>query len=490
MVQMLDPDRTDVQGLVVTPTRELAKQVASAIHGYGRQRGVRVIPIYGGQSYSRQIGRLRRGVHVVVGTPGRMLDLIEKRALKLDGVQFAVLDEADEMLSMGFVEDIQAVLQATPETRQTALFSATLPASIRRLADEYMHEPRTVSTSPKQMTVDSIEQRTYLVNEPDKVALLTRLLELENVTSALIFARTKVGAGVLASTLTNVGFKAETLHGDLDQSTRESVLGRFRHGQTLLLVATDVAARGLDIKGVSHVINYDLPNDPEYYVHRIGRTGRAGQEGVAITLITPRERRRMARIEQYVRKPIARTPIPTAAQVLKQRDEEFLDRLADQLAGGELARERALIAGLAESGLDPLDLAAAAIQLAREDEQQRPVVDIAPPMPPARKRDRRRLQRGRTHAKRPRVRKRNGNGHEPGMVRLSMNLGRSQSLAPGEVVGAIAGTARIPGRSIGAIDIHKNQAFVDVAEAHADLILRKMKGWKLRGQPVVLQRAS
>jgi ATP-dependent RNA helicase DeaD len=481
MLQALDPQCANVQGLVVAPTRELANQVARAIYGYGRQRNIRVLPVYGGQSYTRQINRLQRGVDIVVGTPGRMLDLIRRQALDLSAVRFLVLDEADEMLSMGFIEDIESILSETPETRQTALFSATLPDPIRKLADRYMRAPQAITTNSRQLTVANVEQRYYVVRQGDKLAAMTRLLEMEAVSSALIFVRTKVGAAGLAEDLFARGFLAEALHGDLRQQTRETILGRFRRGQITLLVATDVAARGLDIKDISHVINYDLPSDPEYYVHRIGRTGRAGKGGIAINLVAPRERARVRRIEKYTRRVITPAKLPTTAQVLNRRNEQFLNQLADQLAQGKLERERDLVEKLARAGCDPLDLAAAAIQLARAKEGQRPIEEIAEVQSPAKRRARpRQVQDRRFGRKR---------GHEPGMVRLSLNVGRSHSLRPAEIVGAIASTAQIPGKAIGAITINNRHTLVDVAQQHEARVLRKMRGWKLRGQAVVLQRA-
>jgi ATP-dependent RNA helicase DeaD len=488
MLHTLDPECASVQGLVVAPTRELANQVARAIHGYGHYGDVRVLPVYGGQSYSRQIKRLGRGVDIVVGTPGRMLDLIRKEALDLSGVRFLVLDEADEMLSMGFIEDIEAILSETPETRQTALFSATLPVPIHNLADRYMRAPEAITINPKQLTVASTEQRYYIVRETDKLAAITRLFEMEAVASALIFVRTKVGAAELAEALFARGFEAEALHGDLRQQARETVLGRFRCGHITVLVATDVAARGLDIEGVSHVVNYDLPFDPEYYVHRIGRTGRAGKEGIAITLVTPKERWRIHKIEKYTQCSITYAKLPTATQILNRRDERFLDQLADQLAQGQYHRERALIAELAESGCDPLDIAAAAIQLARAEERQRPVEEIAEIQMSAKRRAHHRKTQDK-YAPRG-MGPRRKSEREPHMVRLSMNVGRAHRLHPSEIVGAIAGTARIPGKAIGAIHINKRQTFVDVTEQHAERVLRKMRGWKLRGQAVVLRRAK
>jgi len=487
MLHALDPQCGAVQGLVVAPTRELANQVATAIYDYGTHQGVRVLPVYGGQSYSRQIGRLRRGVDIVVGTPGRMLDLIRRKSLDLSGVRFLVLDEADEMLSMGFIEDIEAILSETPETRQTALFSATLHKPTRNLADRYMHAPESVIINPKQLTVANVEQRYYVVRESDKLAALTRLLEMETISSGLIFARTRVGAAGLAESLFARGFQAEALHGELSQQARETVLGRFRRGRVALVVATDVAARGLDIEDVSHVINYDLPLNPEYYVHRIGRTGRAGKKGIAITLVTPQEGWRVRKIEKYARCSISYAKLPSVDQILTHRDEQFMDLLADQLVQGQLERERDLVAKLAAAGCDPLDLAAAAIQLARVEEQRRPIEEIAEIRTP----DKRRAPSRQAQDKRtPRGKQsRRKGGREPGMVRLSMNAGRLHGLHPSEIVGAIAGTASIPGKAIGAIRINQRQTYVDVTQKHAALVLRKMRGWKLRGQAIVLERA-
>ncbi|MBN1933090.1 MAG: DEAD/DEAH box helicase [Anaerolineae bacterium] len=486
MLHTLDANRDYVQGLVVAPTRELANQTATAIHTFGRHCGVRVLPIYGGQSYARQINRLKRGVDIVVGTPGRMLDLIRKHALELDAIRFLVLDEADEMLSMGFIEDIEAILQETPATRQTALFSATLDASIRRLADRYMRAPQAITINPEQLTVDSTEQRYYMVHDADKPAALARLLEMEDITSALVFTRTKSGADELVNTLSTQGFKAEALHGDMSQQSRETVLRHFRAGLCTLMVATDVAARGLDIEDVSHVINYDLPLDPEYYVHRIGRTGRAGKTGIAITLATPNERWRLNKIERYTSSSIAPAKLPTVSQIMNHRDEQFLDQLADQLALDQFQRERTLIAKLVETGCDPLDLAAAAIQLARREEQQRPIREVSQvhsPEPYNARRDHRAQPRpGRSHT---------GTGRrEPGMVQLYLNVGKTHQVHPGQIVGAIAGQANIPGQAIGAISIQMSRTFVDVAEPYVEQVLQKMIGWKWRGKTIVLERAA
>ena len=487
MLNAIVPHSTGVQGLVIAPTRELANQVSTAIYSYGQYRKVRVLPIYGGQSYSRQISRLERGVDIVVGTPGRMLDLIRKRVLDLSSVRYLVLDEADEMLSMGFVEDIEAILGEIPGERQSALFSATLPASVRVLADRYMVNPESIAISPESLTVPNTEQRCYVVRDSDKVAAVSRLLEAERVSSALIFARTRVGTAQLAEALSVRGFQAEALHGDLGQDAREAVLGRFRRKRFTCLVATDVAARGLDIEDISHVINYDLPLDPEYYVHRIGRTGRAGKDGIAISLVTPNEIWRLARIEKYMRSSIQRAELPSKAQVLKHRDDCFVGELKSNLDGRQLESERDLVSRLVASGCDPVDIAAAAIQLARAGESDRVLEDIVEYSNPAERRGRHSKAYAKNNGREERSRGKSS--HESDMVRLSMNLGKAQQVHPGEIVGAIAGTARIPGQAIGAIRIGRDQTFVDVTEQHADRVLQMMRGWKVRGHTVVLQRA-
>ena len=511
MLHHMDADNDGVQGLVLAPTRELANQVARATYEYGQYcNDVRVLSIYGGQSYSRQIRRLKDGANIVVGTPGRMLDLIRKGILDLSQVRFLVLDEADEMLSMGFIEDIEAILSETPETRQTAVFSATLPRPIRLLADKYMNEPQAVTVNPKQMTVAATEQRYYVVRESDKQAALSRLLEIESATSTLVFTRTKLGAAALADALFSQGIPADALHGDLSQPARETVMGRFRRGRVSILVATDVAARGLDIDDVSHVVNYDLPLDVESYVHRIGRTGRAGKTGIAISLVTPNESWRVRKIERFTRKTIPQAKLPTPVQILNQRDAKFLDKLADEYGAGELDRERALVEQLMTSGVDPVDIAAAAIRMARAGEK--PVSEIAEIRNYSRdRRGRRRDDRGRSRGQRRGTRERGGaqergnvrgrdgaprrsraprdsNGREAGMARFSMNLGKAHNVRPGEIVGAIASTANISGRSIGAIDIRGEQTYFDVSEQYATKVLKKMSNWRLRGHIVRLQR--
>lgn len=483
----LDANQKTVQALVVTPTRELALQVAKAMHEYGRHDEVHVLPVYGGQPYSRQIGRLRRGVHVVVGTPGRLLDLIKQNALDLSQVRTVVLDEADEMLSMGFIEDMEAILQQTPETRQTALFSATLPGEIRRLAEKYLHEPQSVTIQRPQLTVAAITQRYYLVNEQDKLAALSRLFEVEPITSALIFARTRAGTGELANELAVRGFPAEVLNGDLSQEAREQVLNRFRNRQITVLVATDVAARGLDIEDISHVFNFDLPLDSEVYVHRIGRTGRAGKTGVAITLLTPREKWRLHQIERFTRQPITQAQLPTPEEIRAQREGQLKEKMEVWLRRGRCNQEKVLVQEWLAEGYDVMDIAAAALKLARAEEKQRPIAPISEAVeeqPRTRQRGGRsegRGERGRDHAQR---------SHEKGMVRLSLNAGKIHGLRPNDVVGSIAYHANIPGSIIGAIRIQQEHTLLDVPEQYVSQVLHKSGQYRIRRQIITVEPAA
>ena len=498
----LDSDQKHIQALVVAPTRELASQVAKAFYEYGRLREARVLAIYGGQSYSRQTRRLKKGVHVVVGTPGRLLDLIRQGALDLSNIQTLVLDEADEMLSMGFVEDIEAILQATPAGRQTALFSATLPGAIRRLADQYMRNPQSVTIEQKQRTVAAIEQRAYLVNESDKLAALTRLFEMETITSALIFTRTRVSSGKLASALTVQGYPAEALNGDLSQDAREQVLNRFRQNQSKVLVATDVAARGLDIDDISHVFNYDLPRDPDSFVHRVGRTGRAGKNGVAISFVTPGERGRLRRIEQFARQKLTLAELPSEQDIFAYRDAQLLQQMEVWLQRDRCRKEKELVSQLVEAGYDPLDIAAAALKIARAEEKQRPIAAIRPVEDrPQRKHRSRPVNgrnghyRGKEAGQRPEKGRRTGrriqNGsHEAGMVRLVLNAGKEQGVRPGDVVGTIAFHADIPGSTLGAIIIQPEATYVDVPEKFVGQVLEKKERYQIHRQPVTVEIAG
>ena len=374
----LIPGQDYIQALVLAPTRELAGQSTEAMENYGRGVGVRTLAVYGGQSYSDQIRALKRGVDVVIGAPGRVLDLINRGLLKAEAVSTVVLDEADEMLSMGFIEDIEAILDRTNPARQTALFSATMPNPIRQIAKKYMTEPQLHAMAQKQRTVDTIEQRYYLVNGRDKPAALARLLEVEDCDSVLIFAKTRQAVGWLAGQLSNRGFTAEPLSGDLSQEARERTLGRFRDGQVKIVVATDVAARGLDIDTVSHVVNFDPPQSPEVYVHRVGRTGRAGRTGSAVSLLTPQEQWRLKRIETYTRQKITKAELPSPQDIFDLRDAKLIQQMEVWLNRNRCVREREMVEELIAAGYDPTNVAVAAMKIARAEEKQRPVERISP----------------------------------------------------------------------------------------------------------------
>jgi len=485
MLHNLADGWNQVQGLVVTPTRELAMQVAETINAYGRVQKVRVLAVYGGSPYGPQIRRLKSGVDVVVGTPGRLLDLIKKKALDLSGAHMVVLDEADEMLSMGFVEDIEALLKATPQTRQTALFSATMPASIRRLSEKYMRDPQSITIEHKKHTVESIDQRYYLLNAADKLAALSRLFEIETITSVLIFSKTRRGSDELANKLAGRGYSAEALNGDLSQEARERVLKRFRKGQIQVLVATDVAARGLDIDNISHVINYDIPYDVESYVHRIGRTGRAGKAGIAISLITPSEQFRLGRIEKFTRHPITKASLPTEAEILQHREEVLVQQIQKWLKRDRCSREQEIVEELVLGGHDLVKVAAVALKLARAEEKQRPIAKISEVHArPSSKR------KGRRDQRQPRMKGKNGRkanplsktSHESGMVRLSLGTGSNSGARPSDIVGAIASWADIPGYSIGKIFIQQKHTLVDIPEEYSAKVLSKSGSYQVRKQ--------
>lgn len=464
ILQKLDPGRPHVQALVLVPTRELAIQVAEAIHTYARHLpGVRVLPVYGGQPIHRQLQRLRRGVHVVVGTPGRVLDHLRRGTLNLAQLAFVVLDEGDEMLRMGFIDDVEEILGQVPGTRQTALFSATMPREIRRIADRHLHDPVTVQIEAQALTVPSVRQRYLHVSEPRKLDTLTRILEVEPTEGVLVFVRTKTGAADLTERLQARGWAAEALHGDMNQAQREQVVRRLRQGQVEIVVATDVAARGLDVERLSHVVNYDVPYDPESYVHRIGRTARAGRAGTAVLFVTPREGRLLKLIERFAGRRIEPMKVPTVAEVTARRTAMFKERLRTAAAAEDLAPYLTLVQELAdEAGLEMIEVAAAAARLARGEQPLEAVVE------------------------------REGDGHEggeSGRVRLVIDAGRRDGLRPADVVGAIANEADLPGRAIGPIEIHDRVTFVDIPARHRDQVLSRMAGVVIRSRPVQVRVA-
>lgn len=480
----LQPGHKKPQCLVMSPTRELAMQVASVFHELGEGSHFSILPIFGGQAYSRQISRLQKGVDVVVGTPGRMLDLINKGELDLSDVKIVVLDEADEMLSMGFIDDIRSILDEVPQERQTTLFSATLPHAIRQLGSQYMQSPQTVQIKREHLTVDSIDQRYYLVNQKQKFAALTRLFEMEDIERALVFASTKVTTEKLANRLSLRGFQAEVINGNLEQSARIRVLERFKQNHLKVLVATDVAARGLDIDDISHVFNYDLPREVEGYVHRIGRTGRAGKEGIAISFVNPKELWFLKRIEKYTKQEIRQADIPTEEDILQHREDNLLERMRIWLKRGRCSKEKELISLLVEEGFDAEDIAAVTLKMARADEKSRPVMSF----------DKVTATISSKSNKKKKSRKKSNNKYdavpkEDGMVSITVNSGHQNGINPSEIVGAIARFSKIPGNSIGKILIKQNHSLVDIESQYVEQVLEQSGQIKMRKKRVTFKRA-
>jgi ATP-dependent RNA helicase DeaD len=480
------------QALVVVPTRELAIQVADALGDLGRSRRLVAFPVYGGQPYDRQLRALARGVQVVVGTPGRLLDHLARGTLVLDRVRTVVLDEADEMLDMGFVEDIERILAALPAEHQTALFSATIPKRVQRLAARYLRAAEHVSVEAGGAVAPLVRQVCYEVPWTAKPDALARILEWERPDSAIVFVRTRHDADVVAEHVTGLGYSAQAIHGDIGQAQRERVLDSFRAGRTRLLIGTDVAGRGLDIPAVSHVINYDLPPDAEVYVHRIGRTGRAGQAGTALTLVTPRERRLLAMLEQGIHRRLEWRRLPTDADLASRQQAAFRDEVLQAVADGGLDTFQALVDDLAASH-DLATLAVAAFRMAAERSpafaRSRSASGAAGPLstpthpeqpapqrPPAR-------SRHAAGAAQPR-------GHRDEVqARLFLRVGRQHGVRPADLVGAIANEAGLPSHAIGEITLFDTFSFVDVPEAAAGRVEAALNNASIRGHPPRATRA-
>ncbi len=469
--------------LVLVPTRELAVQVSQAFHRYGRDLGVRVLPIYGGQPIGRQLQALERGVDVVVATPGRALDHLGRGTLRLSGVQTVVLDEADEMLDMGFADDIEAILAGTPEDRQTVLFSATLPPRIDGIARRHLRDPVRI-TMGRPATAGGgaplVRQSAYVVARAHKPAALGRVLDVEAPSAAIVFCRTREEVDQLTETLNGRGYRAEPLHGGMGQEQRDRVMGRLRGGTADLLIATDVAARGLDVEQLTHVINYNVPSAPDAYIHRIGRVGRAGREGVAITLAEPREHRMLKAIERVTKQKVTMETLPTVADLRARRLELTRAALREILLTDDLDRFRVVVESLADE-FDVMDLALAAVKLAHEsgggEAEEEEIPSVAGATGPARTRrdaDRRDARRGR--------------GPDGEVARLYFAVGRSAGIRPQDLVGAIAGESRLTGRDIGAIEIADRFSLVEVPESAADEVIAAMRRSTIKGKKATVRR--
>jgi ATP-dependent RNA helicase DeaD len=477
--------------LVLVPTRELAVQVSEALHRYGRELGARVLPVYGGAPIVRQLRSLEAGVDVVVATPGRALDLLQRGSLRLGEVATVVLDEADEMLDMGFADDLEAILDATPEDRQTVLFSATMPRRLDSLARRHLRDPVRITIARERAAAGEsprVRQTAFVVPRAAKPAALGRILDVESPTAAIVFCRTREEVDSLTETLNGRGYRAEALHGGMSQEQRDRVMGRLRSGTADLLVATDVAARGLDIEQLTHVVNYDVPSAPESYVHRIGRVGRAGREGVAITLAEPREHRMLKTIEKVAGSPITVEKVPTVADLRARRLDLTRAALRESLLTDDLDRFRVVVETLTDE-FDLVEVALAAVKLAHEagggsdDEEEIPHVSFRPDQ--AAGRGAAKSGRARSAQERPPARGARTGGPA---ARLFIGAGRDAGIRPGDLVGAITGETELTGRDVGAIEIHQRFALVEVPEPAADEVVRALRATMIKGRKATVRR--
>jgi ATP-dependent RNA helicase DeaD len=515
ILSRIDVQQQSPQALVLVPTRELAIQVAEAFQRYASQmQGFHVVPIYGGQSYAPQLHSLRRGVHVVVGTPGRVMDHIKQGTLKLATLKHLVLDEADEMLRMGFIDDVEWILEQAPKQRQIALFSATMPVAIRRIAQNHLREPAEVTIKSKTGTASKTRQRYWMVSGMHKLDALTRILEAEPFDAMLVFARTKVATEELAERLGARGFAVEALNGDIIQAQRERTITRLKGGQIDIVVATDVAARGLDVERVSHVVNYDIPHDSESYVHRIGRTGRAGRSGEAILFIAPRERNMLRVIERATRQVMEEMTLPTIADVNDRRVARFNERISAALEADEGAPFRDLIERYeSEHNVPAVEIAAALAGIAQgkkpllldvdnkrhaqpevepraQREEKRDRTDVRRPSHPTRERAARKPDERATHA--PAEVRHEKKYHVPDnapMETYRVEVGRVHGVQPGNIVGAIANEAGIDGKYIGRVVVRDDHSFVDLPVGMPKELLNELRKARVGGQKLQISRA-
>ena len=493
----IDLTRRDTQVLVLVPTRELAIQVAEAFKRYAAHLpAFNVLPIYGGQSYGPQLSSLRRGAQVVIGTPGRVMDHMQRETLQLGNLSTLVLDEADEMLRMGFIDDVEWILEKTPPQRQIALFSATLPAQIRRIAERYLRNPQHVTIASKTSTATNIRQRYWLVSGIHKLDALTRILEVEPFDGMLIFTRTKQATVELAEKLEARGFAAAPLNGDIPQPLRERTVARLKSGDLDIVVATDVAARGLDVERIGHVVNYDVPTDTESYVHRIGRTGRAGRSGQAILFIAPRERGLLRAIERATRQTIEPMDLPSVASVNAQRIERFKQRIIDALATGQGMAYRELVEAVErEQGASATDIAAALASQLQGDTPLLLAASDPPPRPPPRDEPRSAF-RGEPqrdfppNTGPPNTGPRRARRDEPAMETFRIAVGHDHGIKPGNIVGALANEAGLTGREIGRVDIRGDHSFVDLPEGMPEEVFRKLQTVRVVGEELRISRVS
>lgn len=464
LLEMISPESKKLQSLILCPTRELAVQVSEELIRLAKyKRGISILPVYGGQPIERQLQALKKGVQVVIGTPGRVMDHMKRKTLKTQYLKLVVLDEADEMLDMGFIDDIDSILKETPDDKQTAMFSATMPQDMLSLAKKHMKDPEFIKVVHKELTVPSIEQIYFEVKENMKSEVLSRVIDMYNPKLSLVFCNTKRKVDELTSQLQARGYSAEGLHGDMKQSQRDRVMDRFRKNTIDILVATDVAARGIDVDNVEAVFNYDVPQDEEYYVHRIGRTARAGRAGRAFTFVVGREIYKLRDIQKYAKAKILLHEIPSAEDIQDIRVNAFLEKVRETIDEGHLSKYTSWIENLTDEEYTSLDIASALLKLSvgREDETNATGEEDY-----------------------------DNTGAQPGMVRLFINAGRNQRIGAKDIVGAIAGETGMPGRLIGSIDIYDRYTFVEVPKEYARDVLTIMKDNQIKGRRINIEPAG
>ena len=485
LLQKIDPKNKKPQAIILCPTRELAIQVSEEIRRLAKyMHGVKVLPIYGGQEIGRQIRSLKDGVQVIIGTPGRVMDHMRRKTVKMDQIHTVVLDEADEMLNMGFLEDMETILSALPEERQTLMFSATMPQAIQRIAANFQKDPQIVRVVKKELTVPKVTQYYYEVKPKNKLEVMCRLLDLYDPKLSVVFCNTKKQVDELVQGLQGRGYFAEGLHGDLKQEQRDRVMRAFRTGRTDILVATDVAARGIDVDDVEAVFNYDVPQDDEYYVHRIGRTGRAGREGKALNLVVGKEVYKLREIQRYCKTRIIPQAIPSLDDVTSIKADKILDQVGEVLQDSDLSKVIDIVEKrVLEEDYTTLDLAAALLKMMMGEEGEELLEENRPLRELEDLEDESRRSRGGRNG-------RGSRGRNEDVARLFINIGKNQGIRPGDILGAIAGESGMPGRMVGSIDMFDNYTFVEVPREHADVVLQAMRGAKIKGKNVHMEKAN
>ena len=490
LLQKIDPKNKKLQAVVLCPTRELAIQVADEIRSLAKyMHGIKVLPIYGGQEIVKQIRSLKDGVQVIIGTPGRVMDHMRRKTIKFGQVHTVVLDEADEMLNMGFLEDMETILSELPEERQTVMFSATMPAAIAEIAKKFQKEPEIVKVVKKDLTVPKVTQYYYEVKPKNKIEVMCRLLDMYAPKLSVVFCNTKRQVDELVLALQGRGYFAEGLHGDLKQMQRDRVMNGFRKGRTDILVATDVAARGIDVDDVEAVFNYDIPQDEEYYVHRIGRTGRAGREGKAFSLVVGKEVYKLRDIQRYCKTKIVPQPIPSIDDVTEIKADKILCQAEELLQDSDMNRLIDIIEKkVLEEDYTTLDLAAGLLRMIMGEDNE----DIIEDSRPLRSLDDLGDYRDRNSG-RGRGGRSGGRGGRSGgddMARLFINIGKNQNVKPGDILGAIAGESGMPGKMVGSIDMYDKYTFVEVPREQADVVLQAMKDVRIKGKNIHMEKAN